>query len=262
TYGWGERQRTILVTSVAPQDGKTLVAANLAVTFAREGARVLLVDCDLRRPRLHKLFQVTRAPGLVELLRPASTTIEAEPLEDRLPPEHAFSMAPSLIREDASAPAQAAPAAEPATRKNGRAALTAPAAPHRASALPRNIRETSIHGLWLLPCGAVDGKEAGTLKAGTFRALLTTLSSDFDVVILDTPPAHASADAVILAPVADDVLLVVRAGHTDRDAAERAHRQLVDAGGNVVGAVLNDPEGKVVSSHALYYAYGYPATSD
>jgi polysaccharide biosynthesis transport protein len=69
TFGWGEGRRTILVTSAAPREGKTLIAANLAFTFAREGVRVLLVDCDLRRPRLHRVFAVPAAPGLIELLR-------------------------------------------------------------------------------------------------------------------------------------------------------------------------------------------------
>jgi non-specific protein-tyrosine kinase len=46
-----------------------LIAANLAITFAREGVRVLLVDCDLRRPRLHQVFGVPAAPGLIELLK-------------------------------------------------------------------------------------------------------------------------------------------------------------------------------------------------
>ena len=60
--------RTIVVTSAAPSEGKTTTAANLAVTFAQQGMRVLVVDCDLRRATLHKAFKISREPGLTELL--------------------------------------------------------------------------------------------------------------------------------------------------------------------------------------------------
>lgn len=260
TYGWGDRQRTILVTSVAPQEGKTLVAANLAVTFAREGARVLLIDCDLRRPRLHKVFRTTRTPGLVELLQPASPLDEA--VDGAQPLQHAYSMVPDVARPDGHEPVESNDESGAAIDGKGQGPAMASRPNPQRSARFRNIRETSTRGLSLLPCGAVDRKSGETLKAGPFGSLLTEVSNDFDVIILDTPPTLASADAVILAPVADDVLLVVLAGHTDRDAAERAHQQLSTAGGNVVGAVLNDPKGMVARDRMLYYAYGYPTTTD
>jgi Mrp family chromosome partitioning ATPase/uncharacterized protein involved in exopolysaccharide biosynthesis len=259
TQGWGEHTRTILVTSVAPLEGKTMVAANLAVTFAREGARVLLIDCDLRRPRLHKLFRVSRAPGLVDLLRPPEEPDEEADDESR-PLQHAYSMLTDVARP------YAPPTSTPADAKGGVAAngnghrqlATFPGGPDRPASF-RNIRETSNARLWLLPCGALRRTTAETLKASAMRTLLGEFASEFDVIILDTPPALATADAVILAPVADDVLLVVRAAHTDRDAVDRARQQLSDAGGNVIGAVLNDPEGKVAGEAMRYYAYAEPA---
>jgi len=60
--------RTLVVTSPAPSEGKTTTAANLAVSFAQQGMRVLLVDCDLRRSRIHKMFNVPREPGVTELI--------------------------------------------------------------------------------------------------------------------------------------------------------------------------------------------------
>jgi len=63
-----KQPRIILVTSPIPGDGKSITAANLAVMLARSGARVLLVDADLRRGRIHKQFDVPAAPGLAEVL--------------------------------------------------------------------------------------------------------------------------------------------------------------------------------------------------
>ena len=60
------RSRTMLVTSALGAAGKTTVAYNLGVAFAQQGARVLLIDGDLRHPDLHKLFSTSVAPGLSE----------------------------------------------------------------------------------------------------------------------------------------------------------------------------------------------------
>jgi len=255
THGWGERQRTILVTSVAPQEGKTLIAANLAVTFAREGARVLLVDSDLRRPRLHKIFRVSRAPGLADLLNPErSLYVEGEPAQDDGRPAHAYSMMPELERPTGKAEAEAAPP-EAGPRTTQRAA---------SRALPKStpIRPTSIKNLSLLPCGSLSLHHAEVLTAGGFRSILQNIASEFDVIILDTPPVLVSADAVILSPIADGVLMVVRAGQTHRDAAELAYQQLTSAGASVIGAVLNDPAGELDRERKYYYQYEYPATRE
>ncbi len=60
--------RTLLITSTAPDEGKTTTAANLAVTMAQAEQRVILVDCDLRRPGLHTLFQLAAEPGLTNVM--------------------------------------------------------------------------------------------------------------------------------------------------------------------------------------------------
>jgi polysaccharide biosynthesis transport protein len=60
--------RAILVTSAAPSEGKTITAANIAITMAQAGNRLLLIDCDMRRPKLHRLFNVPRDRGLSNIL--------------------------------------------------------------------------------------------------------------------------------------------------------------------------------------------------
>jgi succinoglycan biosynthesis transport protein ExoP len=61
--------RAVMITSAMKGEGKTSLAAHLATSLARAGRKTLLIDCDLRRPALHQLFDVARTPGLCELLR-------------------------------------------------------------------------------------------------------------------------------------------------------------------------------------------------
>lgn len=60
--------KVVLVTSTVPQEGKTLLAVNLAIVLARTGKRVLLVDTDTRNPHIHSFFNVKRNPGLSDFL--------------------------------------------------------------------------------------------------------------------------------------------------------------------------------------------------
>jgi capsular exopolysaccharide synthesis family protein len=64
----GTRPKTLLLTSSIPDDGKSLTSANFAITLASSGARVLLVDADLRKGALHRHFGVEAEPGLTEAL--------------------------------------------------------------------------------------------------------------------------------------------------------------------------------------------------
>lgn len=192
----GDPLRTLLVTSPAAGEGKSTVCANLAVTFAQQHMRVLLVDCDMRRSRLHGLFGVERTPGLTEVLARQGTLEEA-------------------------------------------------------------IRPTQVEGLHILPAGTLVPNISELLGGAGMRAVLAELSGRYDLVVVDTPPVLAAADAEILGVQTDAVLLVVRAGQTDRQPAQYAVQQLRAIGARVVGTVLNDPEEKVADYGRYTYYYDY-----
>ena len=71
-----EDLKVICVTSSGPSEGKTTTSCNLAETFAQSGKRVLLIDGDLRKPRVHKLFKISGTKGLTNLLAGQSTLEE------------------------------------------------------------------------------------------------------------------------------------------------------------------------------------------
>ncbi len=220
----GEQLKTLVVTSAAPGEGKTMTSANLAVTFAHDGMQVLLVDCDIRRPKLHGLFKMSRAPGLLDLLTPAHSAPQV-------------GVRTSGFEDDSHA-----------------GDLTDP--------LNAVLRPTQIRGLTLLTCGTMPTNPTNLLSGVRMRVLLQELVQRFDIVILDTPPVLATADARILGALSDGVLLVVRAGQTERLAAQRAQNQLNQAGARVLGVVLNDPGGEISREGDYYYPYAYAAEAE
>ncbi|MFC0162597.1 MULTISPECIES: CpsD/CapB family tyrosine-protein kinase [Bacillus] len=64
-----QKIRSILVTSASHEEGKSMTAANLAVVYAQQGKRVLLIDANLRKPSMHNIFSLNNSAGLTEVLR-------------------------------------------------------------------------------------------------------------------------------------------------------------------------------------------------
>jgi capsular exopolysaccharide synthesis family protein len=85
--GVGRKLRVLAVTSALPGEGKSFTVYNLALAFAATGRRVLIIDCDLRRPRQHSLFRVGREDGLADILaglKSFDETINPHPIEPNL----------------------------------------------------------------------------------------------------------------------------------------------------------------------------------
>src|SRR5205823_6600679 len=70
------QMRSLMVTSARPGEGKTFIAANLAVSLAQNGSRVILVDADLRKPSMHYVFDLELDPGFTNLVLDQAGAIE------------------------------------------------------------------------------------------------------------------------------------------------------------------------------------------
>ena len=110
--------------------------------------------------------------------------------------------------------------------------------------------------LSVLPAGPTPDHPAEMFESAAMRRLLNTLKSQFDIIILDAPPVLPVADPSILSGLADGVLLVVRAGKTQRRVVLQAQRLLQQAKANLVGCVLTHVE-YYLPGYYRYYQYRY-----
>lgn len=191
--------RRVLVTSANQGDGKTTTAANLAVSMASSGRRVVVVDCDLRRPRMHTMFSLANEPGLVSVVRDGASLQEALKTVDL------------------------------------------PDSPH----------------LDVLTAGPVPYNPAELLMSSTVDLILDRLAERYDIVICDSSPLLAVADAVPLAGSTDGVVLVARAGHTRRRQFADAISQLDQVSSDVLAVVLSRVRTKN-GQYATYYGPDSP----
>lgn len=188
--GLDEPIRTLVVTSAAPDEGKSTTIANLAVTMAQGGRKTILVDCDLRRPSLHELLGLDLEPGLTNLM-----------LDENGEP---------------------------------------------------NLQKTQVDGLQLLASGPKPPNPADLLGSQKIDQVIARLEKMADIVLFDAPPIIAVTDAAVLGAKVDGVLMVISAGKTRREHAERAKETLEKANVRIIGAALTNA--KRDSSIGDYYS--------
>ncbi len=116
-----------------------------------------------------------------------------------------------------------------------------------------DLARARMEGLYFLPAGRRLPRQPGEVLGSRRMAdLLRVLRERFEVIILDTPPVLGVADPLLLASHCDAIVLSAFAGRTNLRAVEHAAEALLDAGGEIVGAVLNGPAG-----FPAYPSYGY-----
>ena len=235
----------LVVTSPEPGDGKTFVTANLAVSWALTGSRVIVVSADFRRPRLEDAFGVdaTGLRGLSDLIKANWKHAEPEDheLEDR-ELERGF----DDLHETTSSTRP--------TGKGSRDPLGSHAAPYGDSAVSTHLLETGIDGLQLLPVGLHLDNPSELFDSPGIQPVLDQLHLLADIIILDTPPVLAAPDTAILGSLTHGAIVVASEGKTDRGDLERTANRLEATGCKVLGLVVNHVRHTASDG---YQAYAY-----
>ncbi|MGG0590889.1 CpsD/CapB family tyrosine-protein kinase [Priestia megaterium] len=124
----------------------------------------------------------------------------------------------------------------------------------KQSTLGQAVQGTEVPELFLLTSGPIPPNPAELLASNNMTELLKEMKQEFDMIIFDTPPVLAVADAQILANQVDGSILVVSSGKTDKEAGIKAKELLLKANAKLLGAVLNNR--KMEEGSDYYYYYG------
>jgi Mrp family chromosome partitioning ATPase/capsular polysaccharide biosynthesis protein len=221
--------RTLLVTSAAPGDGKSVIAANLAIFMARAGKSTLLVEADLRHPTQHEQFGLpAHTMGFSNAILAFSmlTTANAPAYQQPLTPIP--SPLPSSIPDVTGTPS-----------------------------LDPFIHAADIPNLGVMLAGALPPNPPELLDSKAMPQLLTALGGcGSEVVIFDTPPLLGLSDASILASKVDGTLVVVDITRAKKRHLKQLKAILEQSGVNVLGCVVNKQHRS--RDHATY-SYHYTA---
>lgn len=193
----GKELKTLAVTSCTPNEGKSMTIANLAVVLTQAGKSVLIMDCDMRNPTVHKNFNLSNKVGLSSCIS-------------------------------------------------------------MGTALSDAVQKTSIEGLYALTGGVIPPNPSELLGSEQMKNVLQRAKEQYDYVLIDTPPVMPVTDALIVSRFVDGMILVIASAEVKVEMARDVKNQLVNAGANILGVVLN----KVRSEHhgygyGYYYYYGH-----
>lgn len=191
--------KTVMVSSATPGEGKSVMVTSLARQMSAAGKRVIVIDADWRRPRLHALARCPATPGLAELLSDPDAVLNA------------------CVHRDA------------------------------------------LSQVEVVPAGAWDAGASHLLNSRRMAVLLELLAQSYDVILIDTPPALATSDALSLSRVVDKVVYVIRWGYTPQHVALDGLKQFVDANAPIAGAAVTRVQTKAYRRYA-YREISYART--
>jgi polysaccharide biosynthesis transport protein len=216
-------RRIFLFTSALPSEGKSFASANCAIALAQQGQRVLLIDGDLRRPTLHRIFSLPPAqsengelPGLIDCLVGESSLDRA--VRQVFGPEIA--------------------------------AVT-------VSSGPAGNLSAAGGQLDILAGGRRAPNPAEILSGPRFAEVLEEAVHSYDLVVVDSAPVLAVSDTLLMTQFVQTVCMVLQAGKTPRHVVHRAITLLTTASGRPAGLVLNRLPSRR-GAGGYYYHYASP----
>jgi len=223
-----EAERKVsLFTSAVPNEGKSFTSANYSLALAQQGYRVLLIDGDLRRPNMHKIFRFANprnnseedsTPGVTDCLVGEADVASAA----RRIPAGEF----RLVDEDIE--------------------------------LTGKILTATGGQLSVLAGGRRAPNPAEILAGPFFGQLVAEAAQLFDRVVIDSAPILAVSDTLLMTPHVQTVCIVIRAAKTPRPAVRRAITLLAKSGIRPAGLVLNRLRRSRGVGYYYYYAsHGY-----
>ncbi len=205
-----ESSLALVVTSSIPEEGKTSIAGNLAEVFGRHGKKTLLIDADLRRPSLHRGFDLKNDQGgLVSWIQG----------EEDLPP-----VGVSLEEFAPLALVELAPQT------------------------------------WLLRSGGSTKSPTEIFSNPRFDRIISRIKTEFDVIVLDTPPVGVFPDATLIGEYTDGTVFVARQRKVSKAKARNSVIRMDRSGSPVLGVVFNAVRGRSAAGGEGYadsYQYGY-----
>ncbi|SHF00144.1 capsular exopolysaccharide family [Marinitoga hydrogenitolerans DSM 16785] len=195
-YSVTPEPKTIAITSAGPGEGKTVSAANLAISYAQNGLKTLLIDIDMRKPRIEKVLGLERFNiGIVNHI------LKDVPIE--------------------------------------------------------RITQNYMENLDVIPVGPLPPNPTALLTSKKFGEVMDKLKEKYDKIIIDLPPILAAADALIVAKHTDGLILVVRAGKTQKHSLKIALENIITSDNKLLGLVIDDINEKNSGYYYYYYYYYY-----
>ena len=245
------RSNSVLITSPQPGEGKSTTAINLAITTSQLGYGTLLVDADLRRPILHKVFKMERQPGLVDIIQ--SSTFQ------KFIDEHAAAHTKTLwdnhfVSENTSD--LDSMTNEPYSYLIKDQKLNFESMASLYAEIEQVVKPIpNFDHLSLLTTGFSVDNTSEVLGSKSMRIFISLLKKKYDVVIIDSPPVLVVSDTSILGSLVDGVLIVCIAGKTYQRTINRTIELLEKGKTNIWGIVLNQSvEEQIPRSYNKYYS--------